>query len=135
MPREVESDLVGSTRRPSDSTRRRQRDLRRRIRADLQRAGVSAAFSDSICDRLEPFSEDLTAETYEAVLSGVTMAYSVHRREQREFGEEGPDVEAIEHLLSGFVSELRKLDEALETLAAYVTRLRQPAARTPRIVH
>ena len=92
-------------------------------------------FSDSISDRLEPFSEDLTAETYEAVLSGVTMAYGVHRRGLQGVGNDVPDVEAIEHLMSGFVSELRKLDEALETLAAYVTRLRGPTNRPPHSIH
>ena len=53
---------------------------RERIHADLQRRGVASEFSASICDRLAPFSEDLTPELYDAVLSGVAMAYGVHRR-------------------------------------------------------
>ena len=43
------------------------------------------------------------------------------------------DLEEIHHLLDGFADELRKLDEALETLAAYLVRLQcrsLPAGRT-----
>ena len=97
---------------------------RERIRADLARRGVASDFSVSICDRLAPFSEDLTPELYDAVLSGVAMAYSVHRRGVEASRENGPDVREVERLMGGFVSELRKLDETLETLAAYVSRLR-----------
>ena len=97
---------------------------RERIHSDLQRRGVATEFSASICDRLAPFSEDLTPELYDAVLSGVAMAYGVHRRGVEASREGAPNLEEVERLLGGFVSELRKLDENLETLAAYVTRLR-----------
>jgi len=97
---------------------------RERIGADLRRRGVASEFSASICDRLAPFSEDLTPELYDAVLSGVAMAYGVHRRGVEASRENGPNVREVERLMGGFVSELRKLDETLETLAAYVTRLR-----------
>jgi len=97
---------------------------RERIHADLRRRGVAAEFSASICDRLAPFFEDLTPELYDAVLSGVAMAYGVHRRGVESSRANGPSVREVERLMGGFVSELRKLDETLETLAAYVTRLR-----------
>ena len=35
------------------------------------------------------------------------------------------DLEEIHHLLDGFADELRKLDEALEVLAAYLVRLQR----------
>jgi hypothetical protein len=97
---------------------------RERIRADLSRRGVASEFSASICDRLAPFSEDLTPELYDAVLSGVAMAYGVHRRGAEASRENGTNFREVERLMGGFVSELRKLDETLETLAAYVSRLR-----------
>ncbi len=97
---------------------------RERIHADLRRRGVAAEFSASICDRLAPFSEDLTPELYDAVLSGVAMAYGVHRRGVEASRESVPNLEEVERLMGGFVSELRKLDETLETLAAYVSRMR-----------
>jgi hypothetical protein len=42
------------------------------------------------------------------------------------------DLEEIHLLLDGFADELRKLDEALETLAAYLVRLQlsSPGDRT-----
>jgi hypothetical protein len=87
-------------------------------------AEVASEFSASICDRLAPFSEDLTPELYDAGLSGVAMAYGVHRRGAEASRENGTNFREVERLMGGFVSELRKLDETLETLAAYVSRLR-----------
>lgn len=121
----VADDPTPAPRREGLSERHRER-----VRADLQRRGVASDFSSSICDRLAPFSDDLTPELYDAVLSGVAMAYGVHRRGVEASQESTPDFAEVERLMSGFVSELRKLDEALETLAAYVSRLRSQAAPT-----
>jgi hypothetical protein len=45
------------------------------------------------------------------------------------------DLEEIHHLLDGFAVELRKLDEALETLAAYLIRLQSQAISGDRTLH
>jgi hypothetical protein len=45
------------------------------------------------------------------------------------------DLEEIHHLLDGFANELRKLDEALETLAAYLVRLQRQAITGDRTLH
>ncbi len=45
------------------------------------------------------------------------------------------DIEEIHHLLDGFADELRKLDEALETLAAYLVRLQCQAPPGDRTLH
>jgi hypothetical protein len=45
------------------------------------------------------------------------------------------DLEEIHHLLDGFANELRKLDEALETLAAYLVRLQTRSAAVDRTLH
>ena len=45
------------------------------------------------------------------------------------------DLEEIHHLLDGFADELRKLDEALETLAAYLLRLQRQAIAGDRTLH
>jgi hypothetical protein len=45
------------------------------------------------------------------------------------------DLEEIHQLLSGFADELRKLDEALETLAAYLIRLQRQAFSGDRTLH
>jgi hypothetical protein len=45
------------------------------------------------------------------------------------------DLEEIHQLLGGFADELRKLDEALETLAAYLIRLQRQAFSGDRTLH
>jgi hypothetical protein len=45
------------------------------------------------------------------------------------------DLEEIHHLLDGFADELRKLDEALETLAAYLVRLQCKSLPADRTLH
>jgi hypothetical protein len=45
------------------------------------------------------------------------------------------DLREIHHLLDGFAVELRKLDEALETLAAYLVRLQSQAISGDRTLH
>ena len=104
-----------------------------RIRRDLEQRGVAPDFSRSVSDRLEPFTEELSIDAYEAILSGVAMAYGVHRRGP------GPpavaDFDSMQRLMSDFADELHKLDEALEMLAAYVVRLRTEARPTDRMLH
>jgi ubiquinone biosynthesis protein UbiJ len=106
-----------------------------RIRRDLEERGVASEFSRSVSDRLEPFAGDLTADVYEAVLSGVAMAYGVHRRGDLAAlqGESSSDLDEMHRLMSDFASELHKLDEALEVLAAYLTRLRTQALPPERV--
>jgi hypothetical protein len=98
------------------------------IREDLEKLGIGPEFSRSVSERLERFSDDLTADTYDAVLSGVAMAYGIHRTGLEGFKKTARDLDEVQRLMSGFASELRKLDEALRTLAAYVARMRRQTA-------
>ena len=93
---------------------------------------MGAEFSQSVSQRLERFADELTPDAYEAILSGVAMAYGVHRRT----ADPGTavDLNEVQRLMKEFAGELRKLDEALETLSAYVTRLRtQTQERSPSV--
>ena len=45
------------------------------------------------------------------------------------------DLEEIHQLLDGFADELRKLDEALEVLAAYLVRLQRRSVPGDRTLH
>jgi hypothetical protein len=99
-----------------------------RIREDLEKLGVAPEFSRSVSARLERFAAELAPDTYEAVLSGVAMAYGVHRKGLQGFKKTARDLEEVQRLMGGFASELRKLDEALRTLAAYVARMRRQTA-------
>jgi hypothetical protein len=106
------------------------------IRSELERRGISDEFARAIAQQLEPFSTDLAPEQLEAVLSGVALAYGVHRRSIDAFRRTVTELEEVQHLLGAFGSELRKLDEAVEILAAYAARLRQSTnPPPPRSVH
>jgi hypothetical protein len=96
-----------------------------RIREDLEKLGVAPEFSRSVSERLERFSGELPAGTYDAVLSGVAMAYGIHRKGLEGFKKTAEDLDEVQRLMGGFASELRKLDEALRTLATYVARMRR----------
>jgi hypothetical protein len=101
----------------------------KRIREDLEKLGIAPEFSRSVSVRLERFSNELPADTYDAVLSGVAMAYGVHRKGLEGFKKTARDLDEVQRLMGGFASELRKLDEALRTLAAYVARMRRQTAK------
>jgi len=103
------------------------RDVKR-IREDLEKLGVAPAFSHSVSERLERFAAELTPESYDAVLSGVAVAYGIHRRGLQGFKKTARDLDEVQRLMGGFASELRKLDEALRTLAAFVARMRRQTA-------
>ncbi len=98
---------------------------RSRIRADLESKGVAPEFSQPVADRLADIAPDFSSGEYEAVLDGVAAAYGVH---QRDFDTAG-DVYEIQRLMDGFTGELRKLDEGLQILSAYVHRMRARATR------
>jgi len=106
-----------------------------RICADLERLGVAPELTQSISERLMPLSSELSPEAYEAMLSGVSLAFGVQGGALEDLRKTARDLDEIQHLLNAFTGELRKLDEALETLAAYALRLRTQGATSTRVVH
>ncbi len=108
---------------------------RKTIQCDLEERGIAPDFSEALAGRLDRVADRLHPEIYDAVLTGATLAYGEHRRSLEALEKSTNDLHEVETLLSAFGEELQKLDEALETLAAYTLRLRsQPAART-RLLH
>ena len=81
-----------------------------------------------MADRLHP-------EIYDAVLTGATLAYGEHRRSLGALQESVRDLGEIQTLLTAFGEELAKLDEALETLAAYTLRMRTQSTASGRLLH
>jgi len=98
-----------------------------RIREDLEGRGVSPQFSDSVASRLAKIADDLGAAEYEAVLEGVAAAYGVHSEDESR----GARVETreIHRLVQDFAVELKKLDEGLRILSAYLLRIRERTKR------
>lgn len=93
------------------------------VRCDLEDRGIDPEFSGPVARRLVAIAPDLSEPEYAAILDGVTAAYSVHR----EFS--GPGDAAFKHgnelrrLMQGCTGELRKLDESLQMLSAYLVRM------------
>ena len=104
------------------------------IRSELERRGLSEGFARAVAAQLEPFVADLPDEQFAAVLSGVTLAYGVHRRAVEAYRRTAAELDEVQQLLGSFAGELAKLDEAVEILAAYAARLRHhtapPSGRT-----
>ena len=93
------------------------------IREDLERRGVSSEFSGSVSARLAAIAEDLSAAEYAAVLEGVAAAYGVHRQRESQTARE--ESKEIHRLVQDFAVELKKLDEGLRILSAYLVRMRE----------
>jgi len=94
-----------------------------RIREDLERRGVSAEFSGSVSARLEPLATNLSAGEYALVLESVALAYGAHRDDLQRNDRDGE--KEIQHMVQDFAVELKKLDEGLRVLSAYLLRIRK----------
>ena len=101
------------------------------IRSELERRGLSDGFARAVTAQLEPFVADLSEEQFAAVLSGVTLAYGVHRRAVEAYRRTAGELDEVQQLIGSFAGELAKLDEAVEILAAYAARLRHHTAPPP----
>ena len=108
---------------------------RKSIQFDLEERGVAAEFSEALAERLDRVADRLHPEIYDAVLTGATLAYGQHRRSLDALQHSSRDLDEIQTLLTAFGEELQKLDEALETLAAYTLRMRSQSGTSERLLH
>jgi len=111
--------------------RRARTEREEAIRGELERRGLSEEFARAVTRQLAPFATELGQEQFDAVLSGVALAYGVHRRKVEAFRRTAAELDEVQHLLGSFGAELSKLDEAVEILAAYAARLRHHTAPPP----
>lgn len=106
-----------------------------RIRADLEKRGVAAEFSQALSRRLESVLVGLPPEAYEALLAGVALAWREGRPAECAALPSRVELDEMQRLMGDFAGELRKLDEALELLTAYLTRMRAQAPAGDRTLH
>ena len=84
------------------------------------RYGVEGDFSDHLVPFLDRFvAEEPSAEEYDQMLRAIAAAY----RSCAPSGE-GEPLDEVRDLVSGFVTEMKKLDETLKVLSAYLDRVR-----------
>jgi len=95
-----------------------------RIRADLERRGLSPIVAERLSLRVEGRMGSQQGADYEALLDGVSLAAAAQEDATAEMSQQLRDLQEIERLMNGFSKELTKLDEVLEVLAAHVRKMR-----------
>ena len=100
---------------------------RRRIRADLEERGVDQTLSLPMAARLAPLLKAASSRTYGAALEAAVAAVCVAREGESPAPDRAGDVAEIQRLMLGFTDELRKLEEGLRILSAFVLRMRTRA--------
>jgi hypothetical protein len=100
---------------------------RRRIRADLEQRGVDQTLSLQMATRLAPLLKQTSSRTYGAALDAAVAAMGVAREGDSLEPNRAGDVAEIQRLMLGFTDELRKLEEGLRILSAFVLRMRTRA--------
>ena len=93
------------------------------VRSDLENRGIDPEFSRPVARRLVAIVPDLSAAEYAAILDGVAVAYSAHRETSRPNGVNFRHGNELQRLMEGLTGELRKLDEGLQMLSAYLVRV------------
>jgi hypothetical protein len=94
-----------------------------KVRSDLEERGIDPKFSGPVARRLVAIAPDLSGAEYAAILDGVLAAYGVHRESAALADAAYKDANELRRLVEGFQGELRKLDEGLQLLSAYVVRM------------
>ena len=93
------------------------------VRSDLEHRGIDPEFSRPVAERLVAAAADLSADEYTAILDGVLAAYGVHREISGSHDAHFRYANELQRLMDGFGGELRKLDEGLRMLSAYLVRM------------
>jgi hypothetical protein len=98
--------------------------LRERLSADLNALGVVGEAGDRIADAIVEQLRLTGPGGYEDLLAGVRFAHQARADVAADLATAQRELRQLERLMGGFATELRKLDEVLEVLAAYVRRMR-----------
>ncbi|MBM4385727.1 MAG: hypothetical protein FJ091_20455 [Deltaproteobacteria bacterium] len=106
------------------------------IQADLVARGLDAALAHRLAQAIEKRAAALDAGRYQGVVAGIALAFTSQKRELEALRKAADELGEMQRLLGSFTDELTKLDEALETLAAYVVRMKRPQQPAPkRVLH
>lgn len=103
---------------------------KRRLRADLESRGLSREVALPMATRLAPLLKAASTRAYSAALDAAAAAVEVVRVDAPARPAEpdrADDVAEIQRLMLGFTDELRKLEEGLRILSAFVVRMRTRA--------
>jgi hypothetical protein len=100
------------------------------LRDELERLGLAPADAGELAARLEGLSGELPVRDYLALLGDAVLT------PRSDTGGQAPKTPEFQRLVEDFASELKKLDEGLRVLMAFLTRLRDHAAvEVPKTLH
>jgi len=106
-----------------------------KICADLLARGVDAEAAESLAGRIAAALEGKDPAAYEATLDGVALSCRARPSPLAPASGAG-ELQEVERLMGAFATELGKLDEVLEVLAAHLRRMRVAAGGSePRTLH
>jgi len=100
---------------------------KRRLRSELERRGLARELSQPIAARLAPLLETAPTRAWDAAIDAAAAAVEVVRDGAANEPDRAADVAEIQRLMLGFTDELRKLEEGLRILSAFVVRMRTRA--------
>ena len=95
--------------------------------SELEARGVAPAFALPVAEHLAE-GDELRGRHREAVLDGVTAAYAAHELDYEVLEQSARNIDEIQRLMGGFAGELRKLEEGLRIVSAYVLRMHDKAS-------
>jgi len=110
--------------------------VRDRIRRELEQRGVSPELAGALALRLEELVAALGASSGQSVCAAALAASGAPRTLDTTAARSASELDEIQRLMTAFVGELRKLDEALRILTTYLVRIREQAGGAgPQRVH
>jgi hypothetical protein len=117
--------------------RRRSEESTEQIAADLQARGLDVSVAELVADRIVAQVEGADRARYEATLDGVALSCRAQADAAEALTHGANELREVERLVGSFATELNKLDEILEVLAAYLRRMRVAVGpdEGPRVLH
>ncbi len=88
---------------------------------------MARELSQPMATRLAPLLKTVSSRAYGAALDAAAAAVDVARVDDDGGPDRASDVAEIQRLMLGFTDELRKLEEGLRILSAFVLRMRTRA--------
>ena len=98
--------------------------LRQRVCTDLAKTGLLGEEAKRIAEAIVEQLRLTGPGGYEDLLAGVRFSHQARADAMADWTRMQRELRQLERLMSGFGTEIRKLDEVLEVLAAYVRRMR-----------
>ena len=115
---------------PSSAAAREGSRVRNRIRGELEQRGVSPELAGALALRLQQLVSALGVSGCQAVCDAALAASGAPENLPAPSARSADELDEIQRLMGAFADELRKLDEALQLLVAYLARIRDQAKAT-----